>query len=198
MEALSFLTYSTEQKKLQKSANFGNYFDFCPSPYVLCPLQYPPPTQKSSGAPTDHLATSASKETRSCILLDALFIHFEQKNYTTSTPLINLCYHLLYNLYKDFCPLIGWIMFIIWTVYRIRWQNILLHFVWVGKNAKIHLSPHENICTIALINIHYLYTSCSQSTVFWLLHSKLYIIQMWWNLATVYFLLQIHRNVACV
>ena len=25
-------------------------------------------------------------------------------------------------------------------------------------NGTFHLSPHENICTIALINIHYLYT----------------------------------------
>ena len=25
-------------------------------------------------------------------------------------------------------------------------------------NGKFHLSPHENIFTIALINIHYLYT----------------------------------------
>ena len=26
-------------------------------------------------------------------------------------------------------------------------------------NGTFHLSPHENICTIALINIHYLYTN---------------------------------------
>ena len=44
---------------------------------------------------------------------------------------------LLYNLYKDSCPLIGWIAFIILTIYRIKWQNILLHSVWVGKSAKI-------------------------------------------------------------
>ena len=28
-------------------------------------------------------------------------------------------------------------------------------------NRTFHLSPHENICTIALITIHYLYTICS-------------------------------------
>ena len=26
-------------------------------------------------------------------------------------------------------------------------------------NGTFHLSPHENICTIALINIHYLYNN---------------------------------------
>ena len=30
-------------------------------------------------------------------------------------------------------------------------------------NGTFHLSPHENICTIALINIHYLYNIHSQS-----------------------------------
>ena len=46
-------------------------------------------------------------------------------------------YDILYNLYKDSCPLIGWFAFIILTIYRIRWQNILLHSVWVDKSAKI-------------------------------------------------------------
>ena len=50
--------------------------------------------------------------------------------------LIHVCYFSLYNLYKDSCPLIGWIAFIILTIYRIRWQSILLHSVWVGKSAK--------------------------------------------------------------
>ena len=49
----------------------------------------------------------------------------------------NMQYIVLYNVYKDSCPLIGWIVFIILTIYRIRWQNILLHSVWVGKSAKI-------------------------------------------------------------
>ena len=30
---------------------------------------------------------------------------------------------------------------------------------YASLNGTFHLSPHENICTIALINIHYLYNS---------------------------------------
>ena len=54
--------------------------------------------------------------------------------------LINLC-----NFYKDSCLLIGWFAFIISTIYSIRWQNILLHSVWVSKSEKlftIALSVH--------------------------------------------------------
>ena len=50
--------------------------------------------------------------------------------------LILKLYSILYNLYKDSCPLIGRIAFIISTIYSIRWQNILLHSVRVGKRAK--------------------------------------------------------------
>ena len=57
-------------------------------------------------------------------------------------------YPILYNLYKDFCPLIGCIAFIILTIYRIRWQNILLHSVWLGKSTKI----------IYYYTHHYIYT----------------------------------------
>ena len=32
-------------------------------------------------------------------------------------------------------------------------------------NGTLHLSPHENICTIALINIHYLYTDEDQTKI---------------------------------
>jgi hypothetical protein len=38
-----------------------------------------------------------------------------------------------------------------------RW-NVPLNLVVASLNGTFHLSPHENILTIALINIHYLYT----------------------------------------
>ena len=38
-----------------------------------------------------------------------------------------------------------------------RWWSIQLGFA--SLNGTFHLSPHENICTIALINIHYLYNN---------------------------------------
>ena len=34
-------------------------------------------------------------------------------------------------------------------------------------NGKFHLSPHENIFTIALINIHYLYNICSRQKLYY-------------------------------
>ena len=37
-----------------------------------------------------------------------------------------------------------------------RW-NVLFNSAIASLNRKFHLSPHENILTIALINIHYLY-----------------------------------------
>ena len=36
--------------------------------------------------------------------------------------------------------------------------TIKLGFASLNGTCTFHLSPHENICTIALINIHYLYT----------------------------------------
>ena len=33
-----------------------------------------------------------------------------------------------------------------------------IQLCFASLNGTFHLSPHENICTIALINIHYLYT----------------------------------------
>ena len=33
------------------------------------------------------------------------------------------------------------------------------HSCFASLNGTFHLSPYENICTIVLINIHYLYTS---------------------------------------
>ena len=36
-------------------------------------------------------------------------------------------YLVLYNFYKDSCPMIGLIAFIITTIYRIKWKNVLLH-----------------------------------------------------------------------
>jgi hypothetical protein len=38
-----------------------------------------------------------------------------------------------------------------------RW-NVPLNSAVASLNGTFHLSPHENILTIALINIHYLYT----------------------------------------
>ena len=37
-----------------------------------------------------------------------------------------------------------------------RW-NVLFNSAIASLNRTCHLSPHENILTIALINIHYLY-----------------------------------------
>ena len=37
-----------------------------------------------------------------------------------------------------------------------RW-NVLFNSAIASLNRTFHLSPHENILTIALINIHYLY-----------------------------------------
>ena len=39
-----------------------------------------------------------------------------------------------------------------------RW-NFPFHSAVASWNGKFHLSPHENIFTIALINIHYLYNN---------------------------------------
>ena len=39
-----------------------------------------------------------------------------------------------------------------------RW-NVPFNSAVASLNGTFHLSPHENILTIALINIHYLYTS---------------------------------------
>ena len=44
-----------------------------------------------------------------------------------------------------------------------RW-NVLFNSAIASLNRTFHLSPHENILTIALINIHYLYNdNCSLS-----------------------------------
>jgi hypothetical protein len=41
----------------------------------------------------------------------------------------------------------------------IRWRwNVPFNSAVASLNGTFHLSPHENILTIALINIHYLYT----------------------------------------
>ena len=41
----------------------------------------------------------------------------------------------------------------------IRWKmKCTIQLGFASLNGTFHLSPHENICTIALINIHYLYT----------------------------------------
>ena len=39
-------------------------------------------------------------------------------------------------------------------------KDEMYHSIWLRRvEWTFHLSPHENICTIALINIHYLYTN---------------------------------------
>ena len=47
-----------------------------------------------------------------------------------------------------------------------RW-NVLFNSAIASLNRTFHLSPHENILTIALINIHYLYNIavCTASVV---------------------------------
>ena len=39
----------------------------------------------------------------------------------------------IYKSYKDSCPLIGWVAFIILTIYSICWKNIPLHSVWLAN-----------------------------------------------------------------
>ena len=59
-----------------------------------------------------------------------------------------------------------------------RW-NVLFNSAIASLNGTFHLSPHENILTIVLINIHYLYNIHVQFPIwFWMLlssatHSKL-------------------------
>ena len=43
-----------------------------------------------------------------------------------------------------------------------RW-NVLFNSAIASLNRTFHLSPHENILTIALINIHYLYINTCYS-----------------------------------
>ena len=51
-----------------------------------------------------------------------------------------------------------------------RW-NVLFNSAIASLNRTFHLSPHENILTIALINIHYLYTISQECNRKILLHS---------------------------
>ena len=44
-----------------------------------------------------------------------------------------------------------------------RW-NVPFNSAVASLNGTFHLSPHENILTIALINIHYLYTVMDDSS----------------------------------
>ena len=40
-----------------------------------------------------------------------------------------------------------------------KWKmKCTIQLGFTSLNGTFHLSPHENICTIALINIHFLYT----------------------------------------
>ena len=50
----------------------------------------------------------------------------------------------------------------------IRWKmKCTIQLGFASLNGTFHLSPHENICTIALINIHYLYTILFYSILFY-------------------------------
>ena len=49
--------------------------------------------------------------------------------------------------------------------------NVLFNSAIASLNRTFHLSPHENILTIALINIHYLYTNLGVAKLF-SLHDK--------------------------
>ena len=46
-----------------------------------------------------------------------------------------------------------------------RW-NVLFNSAIASLNRTFHLSPHENVHTIALINIHYLYKYKAYNTDF--------------------------------
>ena len=47
-----------------------------------------------------------------------------------------------------------------------RW-NVPFNSAVASLNGTFHLSPHENILTIALINIHYLYNNrCSRKVAY--------------------------------
>ena len=64
----------------------------------------------------------------------------------------------------------------------IQWKtkcSIKLGFA--SLNGTFHLSPHENICTTALINIHYLYTNpcVLVFNIFLILESSCYSCQIW-------------------
>ena len=42
--------------------------------------------------------------------------------------------------------------------HSVKDENVLFNSAIASLNRTFHLSPHENILTIALINIHYLYS----------------------------------------
>ena len=49
----------------------------------------------------------------------------------------------------------------------IRWKmKCTIQLGFTSLNGTFHLSPHENICTIALINIHYLYNIYEKNITF--------------------------------
>ena len=63
----------------------------------------------------------------------------------------------------------------------IRWKmKCSIQLGYALLNGTFHLSPHENICTIALINIHYLYTIAYQNIGTLTLRSSIKII--WQNI----------------
>ena len=44
------------------------------------------------------------------------------------------------------------------SIFILREMKCSIQLGFASLNRTFHLSPHENICTIALITIHYLYT----------------------------------------
>ena len=68
----------------------------------------------------------------------------------------------LYNLYKDFCPLIGWIVFIIWfisTIYRIA--QVAKHYYTPFGSARV-----QKLFTIALVHIYISRVFSISNTIF--------------------------------
>ena len=61
-------------------------------------------------------------------------------------------------------------------------------------NRTFHLSPHENISTIALITIHYLYTIQSSLEVYMLYYMALFSIYIVSMLIFVYCIPYVYSN----
>ena len=51
--------------------------------------------------------------------------------------------------------------FVRWYIYfhSVKIENCSTQLGLASLNRTLHLSPHENICTIAVITIHYMYTN---------------------------------------
>ena len=70
-----------------------------------------------------------------------------------------------------------------------RW-NVPFNSAVASLNGTFHLSPHENILTIALINIHYLYI------IYYILYIIYYILYIiYYILYIIYYILYIIYNI---